>query len=282
MGGTVREARDQPRVDGADCQCAPLRSRPKVRIRLEKPRDLGPGEVWIEDETRTTANLVLMASILERSAERLRSTILPHDRSVYRLQRLAIPEDDGLALVGESHRSDLGTGCGLECLSSYSTRHVPNLGRPRAARERSVRKVQAEVVLRASAADTEPAATVQRVHRADERVHVRHDAAARLAGADPGTVLCDSLGHLEDRTDLQRAIGRGRAADLQHHTGEQRAPAAAHHTEERPGTESASRADEPGSYGVRHPTSDLSEHTVNADLVPSKSAPLDGFRIFVR
>ena len=95
----------------------------------QEPPEFGAGEVWIEDETRTTANLVLMASILERSAERLRSTILPDDCSVDRLQRIAIPEDDGLALVGESHRSDLGTGCGLECLSSYSTRHVPNLGR---------------------------------------------------------------------------------------------------------------------------------------------------------
>src|SRR6202011_2336504 len=89
---------------------------------IEKPANLRPGKIWIEDESRAFAKERLVFA--QCVARRGRAPILPDDGVCDRLARLAVPEDRRLALIRDSDRRDLAiradlfrdrelTGCDL-------------------------------------------------------------------------------------------------------------------------------------------------------------------------
>src|SRR4029077_13665758 len=60
-----------------------------------------------------------------------RAPVLPHDRGGDRLQRLTVPEDERLALVGDPDRADVGVvrARGLQRLLRARLHRLPDLGR---------------------------------------------------------------------------------------------------------------------------------------------------------
>ena len=95
---------DQVGVDGADRVAAGLDQRPGVRLVLGQPHQLGAGEVRVEPQPGQLAHPVLVAVGAQPVAEVRRTPVLPDDRAARRPERLAVPEQHGLALVGDADR----------------------------------------------------------------------------------------------------------------------------------------------------------------------------------
>ena len=101
MGPPAGQAGDQPAVDGAG------RSVRWEFGMIEKPAQLGRREVRVDDEARGLTNLVLSTCRLQAVAFGRRPAVLPDDGVVERLEALAIPGDDGLALIRDPDRLHL-------------------------------------------------------------------------------------------------------------------------------------------------------------------------------
>ena len=82
--------------------------RPRVRLVLGQPRQLGAGEVGVEAQAGELGDAVLVAVGAQPVADVGRTTVLPHDGAAGRAERLAVPQHDGLALVGDADRRQLG------------------------------------------------------------------------------------------------------------------------------------------------------------------------------
>ena len=125
IGGVVHAAghpRDQVGVDGADRVAAGLDQGPRVRLVLAQPQQLGAGEVRVEAQPGQLRHPLLMALVPEPTADVGGTTVLPDDRPPWRAERLAIPQQDRLALVGDAHAPELsgvdltqGVARGLQC-----------------------------------------------------------------------------------------------------------------------------------------------------------------------
>src|SRR6185312_14363069 len=76
------------------------------RYSIQNPRQLGGGEVGVEAQARLFRELRLETRGGQFSALLRGAAILPDDRVVDRGARAAIPDDRGLALVGDSNRGD--------------------------------------------------------------------------------------------------------------------------------------------------------------------------------
>jgi hypothetical protein len=103
----LREVVDEPAVDRAERQLAALGAVARPFDVVEQPRELGAGEVGVEHEARARADHVLGAVGAELRADGRRAPVLPDDRAVERLARLAVPEHRGLALVRDPDRRDV-------------------------------------------------------------------------------------------------------------------------------------------------------------------------------
>ena len=69
----------------------------------QQPCQLGRREIGIDDETRGFGHVRAPALALERGAERRRTPVLPYDGIGEGLPRRAIPDDRGLALIGDAN-----------------------------------------------------------------------------------------------------------------------------------------------------------------------------------
>ena len=109
--GDVRRAAGelphQPAVDGAERQLAGLGPGPRAGDVVEHPRDLAAGEVGVDDQAGAFADEVFVAVALQAIAEIRGPAVLPDDRVVDGLAGLAIPDDGGLALVGDADGGDV-------------------------------------------------------------------------------------------------------------------------------------------------------------------------------
>ena len=100
MNPAPRQAPQEKTVD-----CAARESRPArgagLRHVVKDPRDLGGGEIGVEEEARSLADQILNAFGLEARTFVGGSPVLPDDRAVDGLAGRALPEDNCLALVGD-------------------------------------------------------------------------------------------------------------------------------------------------------------------------------------
>jgi acetyl-CoA carboxylase biotin carboxyl carrier protein len=121
----ARQLEDEPGVD-----------RPERRVArhvalLDEPLDLGAREVRVEHEAGALADERLVAGVAQLVAAARRAAVLPDDRAVERLARVAVPRHDGLALVGDADSAQAAPvdARRVERLARDRARYVPDLGR---------------------------------------------------------------------------------------------------------------------------------------------------------
>jgi len=73
---------------------------------VQEPRELGAGEVGIEQQAGDSGHLGLQAALAEPLADAGRTAVLPDHRLVDRLAGRPVPEDHRLALVGDADGGD--------------------------------------------------------------------------------------------------------------------------------------------------------------------------------
>ena len=73
----------------------------------EQPADLGRAEVGIEEKPRLLLHLRLVSVGFEAIDDICGAPILPDDGVVDRLSRMPVPDQDGLALVGDADGGDV-------------------------------------------------------------------------------------------------------------------------------------------------------------------------------
>ncbi len=132
IGGVHRavgQAGDQPGVDRSHRQLPRFRPPPQLRPLAQEPRDLRPREVGIGHQPRAATQLGFVARLAELAAQRRRAPVLPDDRPVHRLQRLPVPEDDRLPLVGDPEGPHLGARGRFQSLARHLPGHLPDLER---------------------------------------------------------------------------------------------------------------------------------------------------------
>ena len=98
------QLRDQPALDRAEGEPPVLlRLRDRIDI-IEHPAHLRGGEIRVDQQAGLLVNRLLMALIAQGSAGIGGAPVLPYDRAGEWLQRLAVPCDYRLALVGDPDR----------------------------------------------------------------------------------------------------------------------------------------------------------------------------------
>ena len=98
----ARELPGEPAVDGAEGELAALRPRAQPGVAVEQPRELGAGEVRVEQQAGAPRHLGLVALGLEPRAGVGRAAVLPDDGRRHGSAGGAIPQHRGLALVGDA------------------------------------------------------------------------------------------------------------------------------------------------------------------------------------
>ncbi len=112
--GGVHAAAGQPpeqeAVDGAEQQLAALRPRARAPAHVvEQPGDLGAGEIGVEQQAGLGGDVPARApSAFSCCAGVGGAPVLPDDGAVDRLAGRAVPDDRGLALVGDADGGDVG------------------------------------------------------------------------------------------------------------------------------------------------------------------------------
>ena len=96
---------------------------------LEQPLDLRPREVGVEHQAGALADQRLVAGLAQLVAALRGAPVLPDERAVQRLAGVRVPDDDGLALVGDADglqlaRSDARV---VERLARDRARDLPDL-----------------------------------------------------------------------------------------------------------------------------------------------------------
>ena len=112
--GDVRLAAGQPpeqeAVDRAEGEPAGPRRLARARHMVEQPGDLGGREIGIEQQPGARCDHGLVPRLPQRGAGVSRAPILPDDGIVDRLAGRAVPDDRGLALIGDADRGDVSRG----------------------------------------------------------------------------------------------------------------------------------------------------------------------------
>ena len=117
------KARHEPAVYRPDCRIA------RPFDVLHDPGQLGRREVRVEDEPRDLANASLVPGFAEARALGSGSPVLPDDGVAERLQCLAVPHDEGLALVGDADGANVGWpgACGVQRITRGGLYRCPYL-----------------------------------------------------------------------------------------------------------------------------------------------------------
>src|SRR5712691_7739327 len=103
------EPPQEPTVHRPEREVTSLGALAGARHLVEQPADLRAREVGVQDETGPLADARLEAGGAEALAERRRSATLPHDGRMDRRAGSPIPDDRGLALVGDPDRGHIGS-----------------------------------------------------------------------------------------------------------------------------------------------------------------------------
>ena len=105
---------DQEGVDRAEAELALGGARARALHIGQHPGQLGAGEIGIEQQAGLLGEELFQTLSLQLVAIACRAAVLPDDGVVDRLAGLAVPDDDGLALVGDADGRDvLGRDAGL-------------------------------------------------------------------------------------------------------------------------------------------------------------------------
>ncbi len=107
MFGAAGEVPDQPGVDIAEQQISIARLGPRARHVLEDPADLAARKVGVYHQTRSRCDVPRLGRCGQLSAEFGRAAALPYDRRSDGLAGRAVPDDGGLALVGDTGGHDV-------------------------------------------------------------------------------------------------------------------------------------------------------------------------------
>ncbi len=126
MPGAAGHPGDQVGVDRADGVAAVLDQRPGVRLVLLQPHQLGAGEVRVQPQAGQLRHPRLVPLLAQPRADGRRTTVLPDDRAARGPQRLAVPEQHGLALVGDADGGHLAV-VRLERVPGRLQRRLPDL-----------------------------------------------------------------------------------------------------------------------------------------------------------
>ena len=113
---------DQPRVHCSECQFAGFSELAGAGDILEHPGDLAGGEIGIDQKARALLNGLAMSRVAQALAEIGGAAILPDNRIVNGLSGVAVPQERGLALIGNADaRYVFGAGtCFLKSFTSDS------------------------------------------------------------------------------------------------------------------------------------------------------------------
>ena len=98
---------DQPTVHRAESQLALFGFLARPGNVVQNPAHFGSGKIGIQQQPGALLNHFQRAIAAQLIAHSRGAAILPHDRVVNRLARLAVPDDAGLALIGDAYRSDV-------------------------------------------------------------------------------------------------------------------------------------------------------------------------------
>ena len=111
MHSAAGQPPQQEGVDGAEGEMAVLGARARALDVVEQPGDLGGGEIGIEQQPGLGRDRRLVPCLLQRPAHVGRASVLPDDGAVDRLAAAPVPDEAGLALVGDA---DGGNVAGVE------------------------------------------------------------------------------------------------------------------------------------------------------------------------
>src|SRR5207253_496916 len=104
------ELPDEPGIDRAEGELAALGARARAGNLVEDPRDLGAAEIRIDHEPGLLLYERFGAVFFQLRASLRGAPVLPDDGVVDRLAALAVPEERGLALVGDADRHQILQG----------------------------------------------------------------------------------------------------------------------------------------------------------------------------
>ena len=135
----------QPAVDGAKDQFALLGPRPRAFDIVENPGQLGAGEIGIEQQPGARGHHLLETFRSEIGTDFGGAPVLPDDGVIDRFAGLTVPDDGGLALVGDADGGDLAGG--LDRLAAGRQRGVPEVLRI-VFNPAALRKMLGELLLR--------------------------------------------------------------------------------------------------------------------------------------
>ena len=105
---TASQLPQEPGVDRPERELAGLGALAGARYLVEQPPDLRPREIGVQDQAGPLAHEGLEAIGTQPLAERRRPAALPHDGAMDRRARRPVPDDCGLALVGDPDGGDVG------------------------------------------------------------------------------------------------------------------------------------------------------------------------------
>jgi hypothetical protein len=103
----LRQAVDQPGIDGPEAELAGLGPGLGPFDRVEDEADLRAREIRIDPQAGPRPHLFLEAGRAQGLADRARLARLPDDRGMDRERRLAVPDDGRLALVRDAEGGDV-------------------------------------------------------------------------------------------------------------------------------------------------------------------------------
>ena len=101
---------DQPRIDCAESQIAGFGQLQSTGNVLQHPRDLGSGEIRIDHEPGSFAEVGRSFALLQTITKPGGTTILPDDRIMNRLPGPTIPQHGRFTLICDPDSSDIGRG----------------------------------------------------------------------------------------------------------------------------------------------------------------------------
>ncbi len=102
---------DDPGVHGAEEDLAAFGARAAQALDVvEQPAGLRAGEAGRQRQARLAAEAVLADALRRAPAQAVGAGVLPDDRVVDRLTGVPVPQQRGLALVGDADRLDVGGG----------------------------------------------------------------------------------------------------------------------------------------------------------------------------
>ncbi len=110
VAAAAAEPPGHPAVHGAERQLAGLRALAHAGDVVQQPADLGAREVRVEEEAGLAPDQRLGAGDAQLLAEAGGAPVLPDDRRRDRRRGRPVPQDGGLALVGDADAGDRGGG----------------------------------------------------------------------------------------------------------------------------------------------------------------------------